>query len=78
MFGKLCARIGNMDSDLSDEQKAELLIQGIEAAGFDFDEECERIRALPTAFERFMAISEHQMAAISARASKLPGSHDTE
>lgn len=64
------------EPELTEVQKAELLIQGIEAAGLDFDEECDRIRALPTAFERFMAISEHQLAAMSARMDKLPGSHD--
>lgn len=57
---------------LTDEEKARLLIQGVEARGLDFDEECARIEALPTAFERFMAITELQAAGVAARTAKLP------
>ena len=61
---------------LTDEEKAGLLIAGIEARGLDFDEECARIEALPTAFARFMAITGLQAAGLAARTAKLPAAGD--
>jgi hypothetical protein len=58
---------------LTDRQKAELLIRGIEVTGLDVDQELERIGAMPGGFDREMTIAEYQMAALSARMDELPG-----
>jgi hypothetical protein len=52
------------EPELTDEQKAELLVAGIEAMGLDVDKELGRIHAMPPGYGRASAIQEYQLAAI--------------
>jgi Domain of unknown function (DUF397) len=63
------------EPDLTAQQKAELLIQGIEALGLDVDEEFDRLGSL-TPVECAFAVQEYQLAAIAGRMEKLPGGQD--
>ena len=58
--------------ELTRKQKAELLIQGIEALGLDVDAELERIGGMAPGYERASLIQDYHLAALSARAGKLP------
>lgn len=58
--------------ELTKEQLAELLIQGIESLGLDTDEELDKLEAMPPV-KRAFAIQEFQVAGLAARMDKLPG-----
>jgi hypothetical protein len=56
--------------ELTREQKAELLLAGIRAAGLDVDAELDRLGTLP-AGESIRAMDDYQLLGLSARLDKL-------
>lgn len=62
----------NDTPDLTRAAAAALLVQGIEASGLDVDAELDRIGTLPAVDQAF-TVQEYQLAALAARAEKLPG-----
>jgi len=58
--------------ELTSQQKAELLMAGIEAAGLDVESELDRISHLPPG-EYVAALDEYMLAGLAVRIGNLPG-----
>jgi hypothetical protein len=64
-----------MTSELTNQELAGLLSEGIEACGLDVDAELDRVDNLSPA-ERVTVIDDDQLAAMAVRMGRLPGRDD--